>query len=404
MKQIVALAMIASLLFTGCRKEEEDSETEYQISKRLAEGLKTLNFDDTEMLLVELDAEEDTLMQIGYDGVISKLKAENATGEDFYEYNFLSETHDINEDYFIMRIEQTSGELNRIVEKRSGKLIPSIIIPDFFYGFNDDINYKIYPVIDGKFYCKNENYQLAYQTLTDNPEQRIVSYKEDKVYDFAVDKLGNVVYSGKLGNNYVVRCSSADGSTINAYSSSNYSVMPFYCADGTIHYDLGNSSDNKFGKISFAPMRMDSIDVSTDYPQSIDHVLNFADNTIVFDSYGITHLDRNGNVTHTLSDKDMDMSEIIDLNRTKTHYYIAYEDNQNKVRLCKIDPATAAIEVLVEGKYEVNSFGVTEAGTVYFKALDTERYVSVIAKIDASRQITILKDDYAGNVKFIPVK
>jgi len=106
-------------------------------------------------------------------------------------------------------------------------------------------------------------------------------------------------------------------------------------------------------------------------------------------------------VTELNDDNVWEMEEFVTMKANSKCYYAVYKKTNGATVLCKIDPATAEVSNIIENRYEVISIGVTEDNTVYFKALDLQTFTSIIAKVDDSKSITVIDNDFAEETEFI---
>lgn len=225
----------------------------------------------------------------------------------------------------------------------------------------------------------------------------------DYVYNFAVDKNGNVIYTGYLtsdSSNRICRIKKSGGGLANI----DLDYDPFWIGlDGNIYYynssDYSYSSENStwtytcpIKKLEFSDSGVKTESVygnfsewASFYPSStyklslqdrIIMIYSLLSNSKVYEVYNPTSSPR------VVSFSDFSIKSVTAVASTEDFYYIAGTDSSSNTFLVKIDPQTDSVtKLLQDNEYDVYAFTASETDGITFNALRMSDGKKIIGKV-----------------------
>ncbi len=398
MKRFITISLLLVAL-VGCKKKDDTEDK--SITDPLS-NFKQIDLSTSDMLLYRKIKDADLeLFSITTAGEV--IKQFLPVGEDsLIPDHSIESVISLSTEYFHIVLENKSyDDSTFLINKQTGAVYP----------FTTTIGYNSSIETDNlnNIYYLNDESQLVRVNLS-NPQtanEQIISFPEDHVSYFAVSHEGNVVYDGDYDSEDILRGISINGEMKSLPHTGSW-TRPFLGTDGIIHYlnELPDNTDDHLFDVSFAPIDTKYNTITNDFPTSFNsmHIIKGKQMYLFNTYYGLFHLDKNNILVSSIQYIDLEFDKLVNIEVNDDFYYIAYQTKTEKFVLAKVEPVSGTFEKLIDGRYEISNFAVKADNTVYFKALDTQEFTSVIGKISPSKEITILAKDFSGDVTFIPLQ
>jgi len=383
---IITLAILAMI---ACNKDEDTTDA-------VLENTESADLSDAKLLIAHYDKSEyNTIIhQITKDDRIEELAFTPERKDFYYTQVDVSNPLRLSKQYIALEI----GSFQYLLDIYTGKLNKVSLEISQYSSFYSDNN--------GYVYYQNTQHQVVKCNLSAStkPTEEIYSFKEDCIVDFVIDEQGNMVYYANYDDEPVLRAVSAVGNEKKNLPNNSRDMDPYLSVDGKITYtNLFRGYGEYMVKVGFNPISADTIFVGEHFPayKSAHIRMEKAGYNIMYYRHSFFHIDSQNHVTELNDDNVWEMEEFVTMKANSKCYYAVYKKTNGATVLCKIDPATAEVSNIIENRYEVISIGVTEDNTVYFKALDLQTFTSIIAKVDDSKSITVIDNDFAEETEFI---